>query len=315
MDTIISARIEQASKITGLSSDSIRELFVSSESIDDNNLIKSVLAVSTVDDIIEAFTLATKHTRPGIGDTVSLPMGKMKAAAVTLTGGECKSEPVQSELPTTSVIEQLLQSNKPIQQWSDAEVLKGYLEDDREELEFELNKRSKGRRFIVLTNLKSEEIDIEATLLMLKRSRKEEIPAYYKVAGSDRPIFVYRIEEYHQTNRVRSESPLKHGIALFDDYCPVSNVNFTGVDLISRQFIRLIVDLVGIYKPEVKQVVEIARDGGIEGLATQYPEVYGEFIKQSNLGTLPTLKLVESVTSSNLTKSDPFNARSSKRTF
>lgn len=305
MSTDIFSRIEKAAKILGKTPDDVKTIFVSEKHISDDDLVVTAIEMSEYDEVIQEY-----ENMHGV-------VPNKFRTAIKIILGENKSEPVveNSTASERSVLEQLLQSSRPIQQWSDEEVLKSYIESDREDLESELNKRAKGRRFIVLTGKEPEEIDIDASLRMLKRARKEDIPSFIKTSD-DEIINIYRVEDYHQDNRVRSESPLRPNVALFDDFCPVSNLNFAGIDQESRQYIRLIRDNCGEQsRGEESNIVTVAREKGFDGLKSLYPEIHDFYRTAFIRGTLPTLKMVEKVSSKYSTTADPFNAKYGKRTF
>lgn len=301
MDTTISARIEQASKILGLPQDQLRGRFVSSESINDDNLIQTVLSVSDSYDVINTIE---HYSGKGI-----FTQAQLKAAVSILIGVTPDSQkPTISDDVSrkSSLLEELLRSQRPVQQWSDEELLQAYIDKDQEEYEYELNKRAKGRRFIVLADRDTEVIDVASTIRMLKRARKEDIPSHYQPPEGDL-IHIYRIEDYHQSNRIRSESPLRPGVALFDDFCSVSNISFAGIDMNARRYLRIIHEAEGnMSRRDEKNIVEIARTEGIAGLIKEYPELNDIFMRKSMNDTLPTLKLVENVASAYVTKADPF---------
>lgn len=309
MDTTLSARFEQAAKIAGLTVDEIKTYFVSPENTTDDDLVETSVRLTNIEDIEVEY-----NSKPG---NPILP-AKVKTALKLVIGAV--SESIQTTTPSPqpeiSMLEQLLKSSRPVQQWSDEEILKAYIESDREDLESELNKRAKGQRFIVLTGKEPEEIDIDATLKMLKRARKETIPSYIKTADN-KVINIYRVEEYHLDNRARAESPLRPAVALFDDFCHVSNVNFSGITQEARVYIRLIHERYGdLSRSDENDMVFTARKEGYAGLVALYPELEQTYRAREIEGTLPSLRLVEKVASKYSSgKLDPFKASSSHRSY
>ena len=304
MSTELKSRFEKASAISGFELEKLKSLFVAKNQYENEELLKEAIELTDKESITRTLEIWG-----------GIPVTKINIISKILLGDEKEVTKESKETKETTVLTQLLQSSRPIQQWSDEELLTAYIKKDQEEFEFELNKRAKGRRFIVISNHETEEIDTEATLRMLKRARKEDIPSFYQT-GDGENIHIYRIEDYHKSNRIRSESPLRPGIALFDDFCPVSNISFSGVGMSARRFIRLIREVEGEQpKRDEKYLVEIGREKGLDGLMREYPELHDTYMRRSADETLPTLKLVENVTSTYITKSDPFNAHSGKRIF
>jgi len=312
METSISSRIERASAILGITSDNIKSCFTLNKSVSDE-LIDSIITSLNESEIVDALT-AFFGSDSGVKAPIIAATKVLKRPVA-----DSKAEYIKSE----STLEKILQASKPIANWSDEEVLLSYLESESQDLEFELNKRSKGHRFVVLignqkplknvpslfTPSDPNTMDIKATLAMLKRARKEEIPAVYKTADNE-IIRVFRIEEYHPENRERFVSPLRPTSILFDGYCSECGLNFSKVDMTARQFLRL------IYEKEGKQsktteagLIEVASHG-IDALFDMYPELVPTWDEKERNGSLPKLKVYESPTTKG---ADPFN--STKRVY
>jgi len=204
---------------------------------------------------------------------------------------------------------------RPYEQWSDEELLTEYIASENHDIEFQLNKRAKGRRFIVLGDAKA--ISVEATLLMLKRARKEDIPMFHTTAEG-KAITIHRIEEYHTANRAHHESPFVRGVILFDETCPVSLVNFSGISLRMRQFLRIVVDSSDAptyaktsrdYLHTLFEQIKDASSVEDSALAKRYPEALYDFFQKEVAGTLPALRIIVSVDSMTQ-KADPFQSKS-----
>ena len=237
----------------------------------------------------------------------NLPLLKVKAAAGILKGDDPFNKVI--ELPKkeseSTALKALLKASEPIAGWKDEEVLRGYIETDRDDLEYELQKRAKGKRFIVLTDDKKE-IDVEASLKMLKRARKEDIPSSI-VTEDDKYIHIYKVENYHVDNRVREESPLRPGVTLFDGYCPVTKINFAKVSDSARKMLRLINTFEGKQsRTEERRWVDVAKEKGIDGLGVIFPEVHEHYLELSRADKLPSLKMIAPLETP---KADPFRSK------
>lgn len=309
MSTELLSRIEKAAKILGKSPDDVKCFFIDKENIDDIDLLTTSIELTTYDEMMEGI-------KNDFGATFIT--NKIRTAMKIILGDK-QSNKTEDKTSEISVLQKIIDSNRPIQQWSDKDVLDAYIDTEDDQYEYELNKRAKGRRFIILNDTEPETINVEASLNMLKRARKENPPSHYK-SGTE-IIYVYRIEDYHSRNRVRAESPFHPKVALFDDYCPVSNISFEGIDVRVRKVMRLIleheveltrrdkIDMVAIVR-SIKSNVRNAESSvkeQISALIDMYPDIGSEYKKRKLLGTLPPLKMIESVSSVRDVKADPFN--------
>jgi hypothetical protein len=292
MNNTISGRIDQASAILGITASELKIAFTVKGDPSDE-LIEIILNNATESEILESLS-----TRLFISKTeVAL------ITAVKILKRDTINQPTEqkSGIMSESSLEKILNSTKPIANWSDAEVLNSYMESESQELEYELNKRSKGRRFVVLT--KTNTIDVDATLLMLKRARKEEIPAVYKTPDND-IIRIYRIEEYHPENRERYVSPLRPQSILFDGYCADCGLNFSKVGNKERQFMRLVYESTGKQSKNAEIFLLQEAEKGLNNLFATYPELVSVWEKKDRTDSLPKLIVYESPTAK---VSDPFN--------
>jgi hypothetical protein len=230
----------------------------------------------------------------------TVPILKLKIAASFLKGIDPFVEHPSENLSAISTVKALFEANKPITNWSDKEVLEGYIESNRDDLESELQRRSKGQPFVVLKDESNEEVDIEASLMMLKKARKETIPSIIQTPDK-KTIRVFKVENYHIDNRIRYESPLRPGVTLFDGYCPVSKFNFSKVPEKARQFLRLIYEKEG--KMNHYQEFVLVENAELGALAQVYPDIYEDFKERELMGTLPKLTIVAPLETK---KADPF---------
>ena len=256
-----------------------------------------------------------------ITDTIAksfIPLGEIPPIKAKVAAGILKTAHEVAEIvelpkkeSDSSVLADLIKSQRPVTQWSDNEVLDKYIKTDDEQYESELQRRAKNRRFIILKEGTQEEVDVEASLVMLKRARKDDIPSF--VTSEDkRVIHIYKVEEYHVSNRVRYESPLRPGVMLFDGFCQVSNQNFKKVPDTARKFLRLIHNVEGNQsRMEETRLVEIAEEG-IDGLGRIFPEVLEQYMELASTDNLPSLKTIAPVETR---QADPFYQKSGNRTY
>lgn len=286
--------------------------------------LKNALEHNGVDGVEILNASTTSHNDiQGILQTITpkskppMPLLKIKAASAILKGeNPFSTEPKIVELPTqkrdTSVLADLIKSQRPVEQWSDEEVLSKYVTNDDDRLESELQRRAKNRPFIILKEGTQEEVDIEASLVMLKKARKEEIPSTL-IKADKSVVHIYKVEAYHVANRIRYESPIRPGVMLFDGYCQVSKQNFKNVGDPARKMLRLIHDFEGeLSRMEESNLIDIAEKKGIDGLGRMFPEVHEKYLELASTDSLPSLKRIAPVESR---QADPFYSNGNHKRY
>jgi hypothetical protein len=292
MSNSIDDRIIKAAKIIGTTPEKIKSHIVSKDEIEDTELIITVIDTLTVDEVTHLF------------EPVHNSHGKCIAAAKIL---KAEAKEPQKEIKQESNLEQLLNSMKPIANWSDEELLTGYIESERDDLEFELQRRAKGRRFIVLLEEGTDLIDVKSTLMMLKKARKTDIPDMIKDADSN-VTWVYRIEEIHPANRIRHECPIDPKYILFEDYCSHCEINFSGISLECRQKLRLISLNEKYDSVDMGNLIDCIRESGEGFVDTHYPRITKQFNELKMIGNLPSLIKYETPTTPSKAQ-DPFSIK------
>ena len=302
MDTVDS-RVEKASAQIGIPKEAILKI-LGKIGIENNEEGLSLLDhPSTTEDFL--FSEISKINTLTIFEFVKQEIApiKLKILVGTMKG---EKSPAEVKSQPQVLLEAPYMFYKPIEQKSDSELLDEYLQSEDERIEFELNKRAKGRRFIVTNDVLGNDINKELTLQTLKQARKQEIPALFTQNGS--VFYIYRIEEFHPSNRLRDESPLAPGVALFNDFCPVTNFSFEGITHRMRQFFRIAImtypskqELQSLYSLELKNVEP--ENGKLPQL---FPVAFKTFKETELLGTLPSLKLIENLKPT-IQHQDPFS--------
>jgi hypothetical protein len=127
---------------------------------------------------------------------------------------------------------EVIKALKPIQQWSDMELLERFAKSRDEESEQELHRRSKGQHFIALLPGKfipgEEEIDITLSIELLKNSRKRTNPSI--IPGPDQKFLqIYKATELNIVNRIVNLCPFC-GDALWKEYCPECDLMLGGIE-------------------------------------------------------------------------------------
>jgi hypothetical protein len=195
---------------------------------------------------------------------------------------------------------------KPIGQWTDAELMAKYAPDCPDEISDELNKRAKGRPFVVFADEVECTVDVEASLRLLKEARKRETPIHYKAGDALKRLF--RAGDF--PTQVYFECPLHKGVLLLDGYCDECGHTWEGVDYDVRQFVRVIADNGEAPEsgPSIRQLIAAARQCGRErgyaAITEDYPKVWAVFQELAAEDKLPSLK--SRTASSEARKADPF---------
>lgn len=263
-------------------------------------------STTTVEDLIEIL-------RTGIPEAKKL---QIKAAASALKGDDPLQKNPEPRAVNAITTDQLVQpfmeylkSSKPIQQWSDKELLERYAEKREYEVEQELHQRSKNQSFIILLPGKhepgKEAIDIEASLELLKSARKRTNPTMISHPNSGTIVQVYRITELNLQDRIMEICPIC-GQILWKGFCEMCQVNFASVGDDERAYVKLISDSdrfnAGSFSDR-KQLIASASKG-LDDLKTTWPSIVKKFDELKLTGDLPKLRIVANRPCS--TVADPF---------
>lgn len=239
----------------------------------------------------------------------NIPVTRFKRIWRILKGStpETKTEEVSTP---TSEISALAESMKPIGQWKDDRLLSEYGPECSSDIEEELNRRSKGRRFVVFSNEALHEIDSETSLKFLRQARRIETPETYIKDG--KMIRLYQVGQF--PSLVYDTCPLHPDQILMDGYCDKCGATWNDVQENARIFVRVMVE--EGEEPtstfEIRHLIEDATNG-LDALLVAYPKVGILYNERSTEENLPSLKLRHSSGSNKV--ADPFNVRTSKRRF
>jgi hypothetical protein len=246
--------------------------------------------------------------RKGFPDTADL---KVFAAASILKGNDpFEEESIKEIKDAPTIILEALTANRTPAQMKDQELLELYAKDRDYEIEQELHKRARFKRFIVLVPGKGaqspgkEVIDIDKSLDLLKKARKMEIP---QVASFDGKILqVFRITELNPEDRKTELCPIC-GKPLFQGYCQDCGLDFGGIGMDERSYIRLVTkkETFNVSSFSDRRAIHASATKGLEDLKLTWPSVAPEFddLKVSN--NLPQLVIMKPVLSEK--KKDPFH--------
>lgn len=199
-------------------------------------------------------------------------------------------------------VSSMAKSNRPIENWSDRELLEQYGEGNLKVCK-ELSDRAHARHCIVYTDSTEASLDMDSSLQLLKLARKQPTPEKWRVNGQLRTVrrpgsFLARTLE---------ESPFYRGIALAMGYCSQSDTDWKGIDHETRVLVRLHVDKVettGLSKREMKRICSDAHGMSADEFISEYSEAQLMYEELEAQDKLPKLKIMPSDV-----KSQPFSGK------
>jgi hypothetical protein len=202
---------------------------------------------------------------------------------------------VSSDTSSSAIIE-FIQANKPIGQMTDTELLTMWNTNRDENMEQELNRRSRSQAFIVLKPGKhipgKEIVDIAYSLELLKAARKRTNPT---IVPYEENTFatVYKITELNINDRIIDTCPIC-GEILWKGYCSACESNFSGVGDDERAYVKLVVDA-GKINPKSasdRKALGVCASKGIDSLKAEWPGIAKQFDELKVTGNLPKLKRI-----------------------
>lgn len=293
-----STRVSKAAEILGVIPEIVSEK-LKGEGIDDSPSGLAVLdaPTTTIEDLSSILQ----------ANLVNISKLKVKAAASYLKGDgfeRPKSEepaPVISNPPAHNLID-AMKTLRPIQQWSDRELLEKYDQDRDSEVEQELHKRSQGRSFIVLKEKSptgKESIDIENTLELLKMARKRVTPTFLPLSdGKVAPI--YPILSLNMDDRIIELCPIC-GEVLFKGYCNKCSISLGGLGSINigddeRAYMKLVSDSANFNCNSYADRQALYADAiqGLDRLKKTWPSIIQKFEELKLTNSLPKLRIIAS---------------------
>lgn len=243
----------------------------------------------------------------------NIPQAKkfqLKAAAAILKGDDPLTqspEPRPMKEVQTNIVD-IIKATRPIEQWSDRELIDRYIKEREVEIEQELNKRAKSQPFIVLIPGKyepgKEELEIDVSLDLLKTARKGKTnPTMIPCGDSISPV--YRITELNLQDRIVDLCPICGG-SLWKGYCEKCAINFGGIGEDERAYVNLI-SKADTFRPESysdRKAVAASARAGLEDLKITWPSILKRFEELKLTNSLPKLRIIENRPSQQV--ADPF---------
>jgi hypothetical protein len=250
---------------------------------------------------------------------------KLKAVAAILKGRdpfakreEClvfsRTMDAATVMPTTEgqALAGMLQALRTPDQMKDRELLEAYSNDSEHNIEQELLKRSNGQHFVVLqdgTEEGKQVIDIEATLELLKRTRKITVPSMLPHPQDPSKIIeVYRISQLNPEDNIVELCPFCDEV-MYKGYCQKCNANFAAVGDEERAYVRLAseAETFDVKSASDRRALMVDAAKGVETLKQNWPGVWIRFRELKMTGELPKLRKLRVLPRS--LKADPFGVR------
>jgi hypothetical protein len=188
---------------------------------------------------------------------------------------------------------------------------------EQESIESELERRSRGKPFLVYLDEDCSKLDMENTLSFLKDCRKKEVASQgqYRDPQTNKLLRLFRISEVNWKSRVREICPVDPKSILFRGYCSACDVNFSKYSYPQRQAIAFALrsietkghDYAMIFKynlipylrehPDGEGIYKWLQDNGFKYL-------HSDMHQATVAGTLPILTVLENPVSSDVITPD-----------
>jgi len=282
MSTALESRIESAVEVL--------ESFLSKADlkVDSKSWLKHILLNMGIDDseiglqTLDAETTTFDDFKQNIEEDIPFP--RLKLAWSLLK----KQEKIKNELAHSDV-SSLVQTLRPIGQWSDLEVLEKYSKDCPQEIEEELKRRSKGRNCIIF--FEDRTVDVENSLYMIRKARYQDTPSTFLINEQIKQL--YKVGEFPLD--ALFECPIHSNILLIDGYCEECGAVWNTQNTEHLTFLRLI-------KENTSTDPILYRNMNFAELTKQFPKINIIYQQLKDEDKLPSLK--RRISKSN--SSDPF---------
>jgi hypothetical protein len=209
-----------------------------------------------------------------LGFTSEIPEPRLKLAWAALKGPKEKSsDPVSGTPNLTS----LIQTMRPIGQWSDLELLEKYGKDCPLEIEEELKKRSKDRNCIIFFD--DGTVDVESSLYIFRKARYVETPSTFKIKEEIKQVF--KVSQFPL--EILFECPIHKNVLLVDGYCEECGISYNTQETDRLALLRLIRENSGT-------PTEIYRLYNFDRLSKEFAKIYILFKQLKQEDRLPSLK-------------------------
>jgi hypothetical protein len=256
--------------------------------VDSVSFLKQVLEVMGIDDsklgqdTLEAETTTFKDFEEAFKQYPSPcpPIPRLKLAWSILKSSEKTSNEVagsNNSISGNSSFSTLIQTIKPIGQWSDIELLEKYGRDCLSEVEEVLKKRSKDRNCIVF--FEDGTVDVESSLYVFRKARYQETPSTFMFKDQTKQVF--KVGEFPLD--VLFECPIHRNVLLVDGYCEECAVKWDTKNTERLAFLRLT-------KEGTSTDPMMYKNMNFDQLVKEFPKIYIKFKELKDEDKLPSLK-------------------------
>ena len=227
--------------------------------------------------------------RKVFGDDLGVPLAKLRMAMKYLRGPK-DSKKTDTVNPEMIMLKEKYGIKPSLKNIPTEQLLEDYKPDHTDHpVTRALKSRFKDSEVIVFKP-DSTEVDIEATANYIA-DLEQGFPTEDMIESQGemvRPLKVGQIPE-----KVVDEDPLFAGTPLKRGRSIVNRVNWSGIDIAIKQFVRLAVEMGEIDpddKRDVKDTIKLANGAtSLRAFKEEYPEVALEYREQSKLNKLPSL--------------------------
>ncbi|MFA5599142.1 MAG: hypothetical protein WDA06_00960 [Phenylobacterium sp.] len=188
-------------------------------------------------------------------------------------------------------VAKIVESNKPISQWKDLELVKELKTDCPVEIVEELKNRSGNVKFVVFADETNGVIDVDLTVKLLQLSRRQPLRDFWK--NDDKTYRLYHVDSW--PNEVFLTCPFHPNVLLLSGYCDECEASFDKLGDEVVKFMRILYNRGDGPKDRISldRILTIAKDGGIDGLKKLFTKAafeYEDALRDGNLPNLTTRK-------------------------
>lgn len=222
------------------------------------------------------------------GDSRGIPIAKVRLASKYLRGPK-DSKKADSIDPETVKMKEKYGIKLKLEDISTEQLLEDYNPNKSDHPITLVLKNRFGNKSIIAFKPDSTEVDIEATAnyisdLDMGYAEEETIESQGEL------VRLYKVGEI--PSQIIEEDPMFEEYPLKRGRSTVNRINWADVSIEERQFVRVLVEVDAIDpndRRDVKDIMEIIDQQGIDGLKKEFPEVALIWKERKNMNSLPNL--------------------------
>lgn len=266
-------RVAQASKVMRMTEDEMWS-YLSTLGIDKDG-----------EDSLSLIEAETTRAEDAIGVFVGVPAPRFHAGWAILKGKSKK------EVSSANGTEELIKSLRPIEQYSDQELVAEYGPEASSRVVDELRRRSKDNPFVVFSD---EAVDQEMTLKMLRLARRSlthDAHSYLDAEGKSKTYRLFRIGQFPAV--WIDESPIHPDVILADGYCHRCQNTWDGIEEKDRIIVRVACDVGGVdvgSAAKIHELISKIREKKSADFLLEVPVISARYEELSENNRLPILR-------------------------